>query len=93
MSRRRSRYYEAKARRAEQQRQQDKAVRTTTQIATAGVLLAFAVTIVAVLEGPEGFAPLRPLAEPLIGPITALELIGTAFVAWVALILWRRLKR
>ena len=92
MTRRRSRYREAQSRRAEQQRAQDKAVRTTTQVATAGVLLAFAVTVVAVLEGPEGFSALAPLARPLVGPVTALELIGAAFVVWVGITLWRRLR-
>ena len=92
-ARRRSRLREAQARQAAQRRRDDRATRTVLQIATAGVLLAFAVTIVAVLEGPAGFSGLEPLARPVVGPFTMLELIGAAAVIGTGLLIWRRLKK
>lgn len=90
---RRSRYREAQARREAERRKADRAVRTTTQVAAAAVLIAFAVTVVAVLEGPAGFAPLAPLARPVVGPFTALELLGGALVAAISVAMWRRLRK
>ena len=91
--RRESRYNKALQRRADAQKRLDGASKATTNVAVAGVLIAFAVTIVAVLEGPGGFAPLAPLTRPVLGPVTALELIGIGFVALMGYGLWRRLKK
>jgi|GEM_PF-2883877 len=91
--RRHARHNRMMQRRADAQKRLDGASKATTQVAVAGVLIAFAVTIVAVLEGPSGFAPLAPLTRPLIGPVTGLEIIGVAIVALMGLGIWRRLKK
>ena len=93
MPRRESRYRRAQARRAEAKRDSERAVRATTQIAGFGVAIVFTLVIVAVLRGPDAFAPLRGLAQPVLGPVTGLELIGYGFVAWIAFVLWRRLRK
>jgi zinc transporter ZupT len=81
------------ARRAADQKKSDRAVAATTQVASFAVLIAFAVTIVAVLEGPAGFAPLAPFTRDVIGPFSWLELAGFALVAWVGFVMWKRLRK
>ena len=90
---RRSRYREAQARRAEQQRRDNRAVAVTTQLAAFGVALVFLLVIMALLRGPDAFAPLRRFAEPVVFGITGLELMGWGFVLWLAVVFWRRMRK
>ena len=90
---RRSRLREAQSRRAEQQRRDNRAVAVTTQLAAFGVALVFLLVIVALLRGPDAFAPLRRFAEPVVFGVTGLELVGWGFVLWLAVVFWRRMRK
>ena len=90
---RRSRLREAQSRRAEQQRRDNRAVAVTTQLAAFGVALVFLLVIVALLRGPDAFAPLCRFAEPVVFGVTGLELVGWSFVLWLAVVFWRRMRK
>ena len=81
-------------RRAAQQREADRAAKRVTQFAGLGVLVAFVIALVFLMEGPGGFQRFADLVSaPVLGPVVLWQVLLALAVTMTLLPLILRLKR